>query len=220
MKKEEVYRIKLVSVLGFLLAIFLAFNISAFAVEESAVDEPLEGEVIETEIIVEEPAVTSNNLAEPEELLDDYIEVLTKEYAESHDAVSFEAKDGIIPSKLRGAKLTGADKAVYDYLKERIEEVARGENIDVTNEDYNGLVCFTVPYSDIYSAEALATHYTADDLGLDAIVVNDEISDDVVHAIYERYTFDMRKVLVALLCDYPYQLFWFDKTVGVFPDSE
>lgn len=219
MNKKELDRIRMLPVLGTVLAVFLAFNISVFATEGGAGDIPAEGEVIESEAVVEEPVVTTDNLAEPEELLDDYIEVLTKEYAESQEAVSFEPKSGIIVDKLRGSKLKGADKRVYDFLKERIEEVAKGENINEENEEYNGLTSFTVNYSDIYSTEELAAHYTATDLGVD-IVVDGEITNEAVKAASSYYSFDMRRVITALLNDYPYHMFWYDKTKGIIPEDD
>ena len=103
----------------------------AFAIEDDATEPPAAEEIVAEEEIIEEPVVIQDELAEPEELLDEYIEVITEKYAKRNDAVSFEARNGIIPGKLRGSRLTGAEKKVYDFLKTQIEEVAAG------NANYN-----------------------------------------------------------------------------------
>ena len=217
MNRKELDRIRMLPVLGIVLAVFLSFGISVFATEDGVGDIPAEGDVLEAEAVVEEPAVTTENLAEPEELLDDYIQVRTKEYADTHSAVSFDAKGGIVKNKLRGERLTGVEKKAYDLLKAEIEKVAAGEINDTQ---------FTLTFDQLFSEELLATRYTAEDLGLDDVTYlgYDEEdgqqytfpTDEATEAVLDRYTIDLPSVVTALVYDCPYCLYWYDKTVGSF----
>ena len=98
------------------------------------------------------------------------------------------------------SRLTGQNAAVYEALKPQIEAVAAGESASTI---------FTV------SLEALGLAgrtWSAEDLGVDAILVDGQISDAASKALGQFMTFDSSAVVNALLADCPYELYWFDKT--------
>lgn len=106
-----------------------------------------------------------------------------------------------------GSLLKGKEAIVYSILKEKIEEVARGEQPNTV---------FSIPVKSIYTEN---THYTAEDLGLTILVENNDITDEALNAFYEKISIDYKKVMDALLFDCPYDLYWFDKTEGYLFDS-
>ena len=106
-----------------------------------------------------------------------------------------------IPS---GNSLTGYNKRIYDVLKQQIAKVAAGE---ITS------TVFTVNYADIGLA---GVKWTAEDLGVSSIKdSNGNLSDETREAIKKKLGLDIHKLNEALLADCPYELYWYDKTVGV-----
>lgn len=99
-------------------------------------------------------------------------------------------------------RLTGQDKLVYDYLLNEIELIAKGER-------ESGMVC--IPVSVLFGG---INYYSADDLGVDSIVEDGHISEAAGDALYELIDFDYNKVVTTLLDACPYELYWFDKTLG------
>ena len=100
-----------------------------------------------------------------------------------------------------GSQLSGREAIVYGILKEKIAEVARG---DQTN------AALSIPLTSIYSENV---HYTAEDLGVDIIITSDnKFSQDAVNAFFQQIGTDYSSVFKALLYDCPYELYWFDKS--------
>ena len=131
-----------------------------------APDELAEGVVIEEEVVEEETITLPDILDEPEVLLNDYIGVLTAEVAESYASVSNEAMSNVIVSNERGSKLTGAEKNAYDFLRSFIADVAAGsEEIEMTEIALN--------FNQVFPEDVLAAKYTAEDLGVESIVIFD-----------------------------------------------
>lgn len=99
----------------------------------------------------------------------------------------------------RSAKdnLVGYDLALYNVLKTKIQQVAAGT---ITHTE------FSIPIEEFGS---LKTSWTASELGVDEFT--DENALSYLHA---NFTINYSKVLRALLEDYPYDLYWFDKTKG------
>ena len=106
-----------------------------------------------------------------------------------------------IPS---GNSLTGYNKRIYDELKQQIAKVAAGE---ITS------TVFTVKYADIGLKGVI---WTAEDLGVSSITGSDgKPTDETREAINKKIGLDIHKLNEALLADCPYELYWYDKTVGV-----
>lgn len=106
-----------------------------------------------------------------------------------------------IPS---GNSLTGYNKLIYDVLKQQIAKVAAGE---ITSTE------FTVNYADIGLADV---KWTAEDLDVSSITGSDgKLTDETRQAIKKKLGLDIHKLNEALLADCPYELYWYDKTVGV-----
>ncbi len=174
-----------------------------------------EGEVLAEEVVVEEETITPVvPVDEPEALLEDYITVLTAEVAESYDTVSAEAMNSVIVSNQRGSRLTGAEKNAYDLLRSFIEEIAAGSDGVETTE-------ITLSFRQLFPESVLNTRYTADDLGVEAIAVQDptsgeySITKEAKTATAQQYNLNLAQVINALLFDCPYELFWYEKTAGV-----
>ena len=106
-----------------------------------------------------------------------------------------------IPS---GNSLTGYNKLVYDALKKQIAEVAAGTRTSTV---------FEVSYSEIGLA---GVKWTAADLGVTSIKdSNGKTTDEAIDAIIAKIGLDLHKLNETLLADCPYELYWYDKTIGV-----
>ena len=106
-----------------------------------------------------------------------------------------------IPS---GNSLTGYNKLIYDALKPQIAKVAAGE---ITS------TVFTVNYTDVGLA---GVTWTAEQLGVSSIRGSDgKITDEAREAVIAKLDLDIHKLNEALLADCPYELYWYDKTIGV-----
>ena len=103
----------------------------------------------------------------------------------------------------RRARLSGNDAIIYDAVKSAAEEIAAGER------DSSRVV---VPIREMLGNKMT---YTADDLGVSELVIDDEISQDAVDALNEKFNFDSSKLQQALISDLPYDLYWYDKTNGL-----
>ena len=58
------------------------------------------------------------------------------------------------------------------------------------------------------------TSWTAEDLGVESIIEDNTISAAAMAAVNAQVGFVLREVVTALLSDCPYELYWYDKTVG------
>ena len=102
-----------------------------------------------------------------------------------------------------GAKLTGVNRAIYNYIAAEIPAIASGERASTS---------FAIDAEEI----GIKKNWTAQDLGVDAIFVNGAIPQEVRDAFANATVqYDIPAVNKALLYDYPYQMYWYDKTVGV-----
>ena len=102
-----------------------------------------------------------------------------------------------------GAKLTGVNRAIYNYIAAEIPAIASGERASTS---------FSIDVEEI----GIKKTWTAQDLGVDAIVVDGAIPQEVRDAFANATAqYDIPAVNKALLYDYPYQMYWYDKTVGV-----
>ena len=102
-----------------------------------------------------------------------------------------------------GARLTGVNRAIYNYIAAEIPAIASGERASTS---------FAIDAEEI----GIKKNWTAQDLGVDAIVVDGAIPQEVRDAFANATVqYDIPAVNKALLYDYPYQMYWYDKTVGV-----
>ena len=111
--------------------------------------------------------------------------------------------EGLVSVNASASDVSDGQQLVYDTLRERVQEVAAGE-LDST--------VFTVTMADLGLENRW---FTAEELGVDYIVSGSSISSEAAQAMRDKATFDAGKILLQLQADLPYELFWFDKTVGI-----
>ena len=99
-----------------------------------------------------------------------------------------------------GGDLTGNEAVVYAALKPWIDRIAAGDEESTR---------YTLPF-DMFDQ----TTWTAEELGVDAIIVDGAFSDEAKRAASGKYAFDLSAVMDALRLDSPYELYWYDKTSG------
>ena len=102
------------------------------------------------------------------------------------------------------SKLTDAESNIYNILAGYIQEVAAG-----TRESTE----FEVSVESIYGTNT----WTASELGVDSIFNSaGSVSQEVQDAFIEQlFSFDLSLVRTALLEDFPYHMYWMDKTRGI-----
>ena len=106
-----------------------------------------------------------------------------------------------------GLALSGVNRTVFRNLKNQVAAVANGT---VTSTE------LSIPVADLGLSK---TSWTAADLGLETLIVeNDDgtstFSNEAMAAVNAQVGFSLREVITALLSDCPYELYWYDKTVG------
>ena len=122
-------------------------------------------------------------------------------FMEKH--ASAEAKmSGTVKSSSRGSRLTGNDAAVYKVVRAAAEKIASG---DLASSEIQ------IPIKEFTNGKL---SFTASDLNVSDIYLNDEFTPEAEAALNELTSFDEDKVLDALLADCPYEFYWFDKTRG------
>ncbi|MCR5489446.1 MAG: leucine-rich repeat protein [Saccharofermentans sp.] len=110
------------------------------------------------------------------------------------------------PVRLRkislGSRLTGATKSIYSGLVPEIQKIAEGTRTSTE---------FTFDVKEI----GLGDYYTAEQLGVQSIVENGGFSDAAYNAMSGKLDIDTRALIQALLQDCTYEMYWYDKTVGM-----
>ncbi len=106
------------------------------------------------------------------------------------------------PQATRRSTLYGQDAVVYDLLYQCISEVAAGDRESTV---------FKIPVAFVLE-DQYQTAYTAADLGVEAVVVDNAITEDAKNAMVGMFEYDFSLIMDALLADCPYELYWFDKT--------
>ena len=155
-------------------------------------------EKVATAKAVETKAVPISEIADNDELLMEYLQKGVKERTEKVSLL------GRLKLKLKSRKtnLPEIQQGIYDELKPQISEVAAG-NSDKAE--------FSVDTADIFDQ----IEFTEEDLGT-PIVENGGITDAAVEALYEKFEYDAALIIRSLMADMPYELYWFDKTIGYF----
>lgn len=144
-----------------------------------------------------------------EEDLADNDSLLTM-YLEQNARVQSQSSRALKRVPLRNSLLSGADRKLYDALKEKIAAVADGKLSSTS---------FQIPAEDIVDAGKVHQKYTAADLGISSIVTvtngTAAFADGAIPALYKKIGFDsvqFGRVIDCLIADQPYELYWFDKT--------
>ncbi|MBR1781457.1 MAG: hypothetical protein IJ751_08675, partial [Oscillospiraceae bacterium] len=101
-----------------------------------------------------------------------------------------------------GSRLSGLDAALYARLSECIAQVAAGTRASTV---------FEFPVEELGLEQ---TSWNAEELGVDAIVVDGQFTESALAAATEKAAFDLHLILQTLLADNPYALYWYDKTVS------
>ena len=149
---------------------------------------------ITVKIDIPDETVRDDNPSDNDELFKGYIE----------------KKLSTAPTRLRkislGSRLTGTTKALYSGLVPEIKKVAEGTR--TSTEFY-----FTL--DDL----GLTERYTAEQLGVQAIIVNGSLTSEAVNAMKSKFNVDSAALVQALMQDCTYEMYWFDKTIGMKPQS-
>ena len=95
------------------------------------------------------------------------------------------------------AMLDGVNLKLYDALVPMIREVAEGKRISTAFE------------VDVDAVD-MGSWWTAEQLDLDNFYDNNALGN----ALLSKAGFNSNKIMQALLTDYPYELYWFDKAIG------
>ena len=104
-------------------------------------------------------------------------------------------------------QLTGNDKIAYEKIRNYIIDVANGRCTSTR---------FVVSFADL----GLDNHeYTAEELGVSSIVVNGQISNEAANKMFEMAGFDIQEIIYRVLCDLPFDCYWYDKTAQVTSES-
>ena len=111
----------------------------------------------------------------------------------------------LYPRKNRAPHLTGTtlpaiSKNVYSRMRTLVSEVAAGERTSTI---------FQIPFDDIMEQ----TTFTAEELDVDDIAMDGAITQETKNAVLAvlNASYNATDVVLALLADSPYELYWFDK---------
>lgn len=107
---------------------------------------------------------------------------------------------GVSSGKKRGSLLSGQNRAAYDILSGEIAKIASGNRAS------------TEFVFSVYDLGFETERFTSADLNVGSVPEGDEIPDEVYEAFHEKIDIDFERVLSALMADYPYEMYWFDKT--------
>ncbi len=169
--------------------------------EEISEENPEEISEEDEEVLTEEAAPMEwiPGGADNEDLFAAYVETQLGAESAAGMASGQSVRKRAMNSAIR--RLSPADLAVYKRVREEILKIAAGERSSTS---------ISIPLS------ALGTRltWTAEDLGVSAVVADGRIVREAQKAVWARSGFDLNLVVNALLSDCPYQLYWYDKTSG------
>ena len=185
---KKVFKQSLICILSVMLSVTM-FPVYAFA--EGGADPADTAEVMEAEF--PEEFYSEEEPLDNDELFTLYAESVL--YGDAENEAPLLRGRNIVPGGLNGI--------IYSKLKEDVALVANGTN---------NSTAFELSLADLGLA---GKTWTAKDLGVDAIVANGAISQEAVRALQASLGVDLNVIMGALLADCPYELYWYDKTVGV-----
>ena len=167
--------------------------------EESVAEETKLEESFTDEIVIEEGAeevVVDGEKGGPssDELFAEFVER------------SFEGQPlSAASAKKRSAvsALQGNDRMVYNHLAGLLPQIAAGERASTEFEITPAILGLE------------NNSWTAEELGIDAVVIKDENGKAYISAeAKERLDINFDKIIDVLLAEHPYELYWYNKTSG------
>ena len=103
-----------------------------------------------------------------------------------------------------GSKLTGYNRAVYDYISSQLPLIESGERT---------AIIFTIAISEMGLEKSEWTFVELYNLGVTAIIGEDgKLTAEAKRVIAEQVDYNLNLILSALLVDHPYLLYWYNKT--------
>ena len=174
---------------------------------EPAQDPEAEGQLPDpgTVITAEGPGQTVTGIGpdDSDEMFRAYVErILYPENAADDDmSASVEASyAGLI-------SLEPLEESIYQVLSAYATDIALG------NRDYS---VFTVTAAELGIEK---TEWTAEELGVSAIVEDNKITEEAKNAVNEIMPYNLSRIMDVMIATHPYELYWFDKTKGVRTNS-
>jgi len=161
--------------------------------------------VLPKAVFAGEPAETASVVMTTGTINLDDSDVLEKGYIDELFGISSSASKGMLKARriTQGSKLTGPNAAAYHLLAGYIADVAAGRRPETE---------FSLP---IESLGIEDKYYLAEDLGVETLFQeNGRAVPEAVAKMYELAGFQIGKVMDALAADFPYELYWYDKTTG------
>ena len=168
-------------------------------------------DVLPEEEAMEGPAVGTLYAAGPEEELT--MDALPEEeemFAEYVNTVFYAGESSVTAASDSSWYQSVSDGTgiVYSFLRDAVSRIANGTVSSTVIEI--PLSAFGYTTEDTFSAE---------DLGIEAIVTDAGMADDVVTAMYAKLDYDMSAALDRLQASCPYELYWYDKTSSTSSDG-
>lgn len=147
------------------------------------------------------------DISDNDELLAGYLEAQVRKQQYVNGMIDEGEADGtdaddVAVKRADQLGFTGNEKVVYEYLARMIPEVAAGNITDTV---------LNIPVKELNGGKL---SYTASELGLSTLTSGNSITDEASTAFSAKFSSDIKSVVDALLVDYPYDLYWFDKTEG------
>ena len=103
-----------------------------------------------------------------------------------------------------GSKLTGYNRAVYDYISSQLPLIESGERTSTI---------FTKKISDMGLEKSEWTFAELHSLGVTTILGEDGKLTNEAKQVIKEQVYDLNLIISALLVDHPYLLYWYNKTV-------
>ena len=171
------------------------------ATEEAATEEAVTDDgAVATTSIGGQSAGTEDDDRTADELFEGYIR---KEFGISTGQI-------LLRKVSSGARLTGIERNAYDKISEVLPLIASGERTSTR---------ITVSIDDLF--KGCKNSWTAKELGVTKLLEKSVssptgwvVTKEALKAREGKGAPDMYKILVALLADHPYELYWFNKIVG------
>ena len=165
----------------------------------TAVAEEGEDELEETELaeLVSDPPEPESLIVDvdmPDNLLDGY--------ADKELGSLLPQRPVLRAPKNVGGNLSGYSSILYQEHKSVISQIAAGQRESTV---------ISIPAETLLDGKII---WTAEELGVDPLVVDGAInSTPIFNSLYVKI--GIRSVLTALLLDCPYEMYWYDKTIGI-----
>lgn len=131
-----------------------------------------------------------------EVLLDQFLEEKTEEQIAANDGAQTDTRT------IRGDRLRGNDRLYYDELVKGIDDIVAGNRT------------MAVVDVDLKKIMGGKLSYTAEELGVDSIRVEGQVSPVAKQVFREKFRCSANNIYKALLYDMPYKLYWHDKTLS------